>query len=95
MSTSDFVGEMVALVNKVDPSRVVDAASGGRDLCHRPPIQWQSCGKYGNFTDVHHCESWGLILESALQAIFFVWPSAVAAVTLDLLLQTQSLPRLA
>ena len=56
MSTSEFVGEMVALVNRLDPSRPVDSASGGRDLCNNPPIQWQSCGKYGNFTDVHHCE---------------------------------------
>ena len=53
MSSSEFVGEMVALVNKIDPTRPVDSASGGRDLCHNPPIQWQSCGRFGNFTDVH------------------------------------------
>ena len=54
MGTAEFVGEMVALVNRLDASRPVDSASGGRDLCHDPPIQWQSCGKFGNFTDVHH-----------------------------------------
>ena len=52
MTSVQFVGEMVALVNRLDPSRPVDSASGGRDLCHTPPIQWQSCGKFGNFTDV-------------------------------------------
>ena len=35
MSTSEFVGEMVALVNKIDPTRPVDSASGGRDLTVR------------------------------------------------------------
>ena len=56
MSSAKFVGDMVRLVNDVDPSRPVDAASGGRDLCTGVghPIKWQSCGMFGNFTDVHH-----------------------------------------
>ena len=61
MKTADFVGEMVALVNRLDPYRPVDSASGGRDLCNHPAIKWQSCGRYGNFTDVHHCESSGMV----------------------------------
>jgi beta-galactosidase/beta-glucuronidase len=45
MSTPEFVGQMVALVNSLDPTRPVDSASGGRDLCHNPPIKWQNCGR--------------------------------------------------
>ena len=52
MASAAFVGRMVALVRRLDPSRPVDSASGGRDLC-TPPIPSQSCGRYGNFTDIH------------------------------------------
>ena len=49
MSTAAFVGEMVALVRQTDPTRPVDAASGGRDLCHTPPRSFESCGMFGSF----------------------------------------------
>lgn len=52
MKTSEFVGQMVSLVRSVDPTRPVDSASGGSDLCGHLP--WQGGCKFGNVTDVHH-----------------------------------------
>jgi hypothetical protein len=54
MSNVSFVGDMVALVRSVDPTRPVDSASGGHDLCNTPPVAWLGCGKFGNMSDLHH-----------------------------------------